>query len=262
MMKRAVRKLRAPLLLVVAVQFGAASLVAADLKVMTSGGFTAAYRELVPEFERATGNKVLTEYGASMGGSATSIPVRLDRGEPVDVVILASEGLEALIQSGKISPESRVDLVRSQIGIAVRAGAPKPDIGSVPALKRALLQARSIAYSDSASGVYVSSELFEKLGIAGQLRPKSKKIEGMVGLAIARGEAEIGFQQISELLPVAGIQYVGPLPAEVQKLTVFSAGIAVSSKQPEAARSLIRFFQLPGAAGAIRRSGLEPIAAR
>ena len=261
-MKRTLRKLFAPALLAFALPLAVASALAADLKVMTSGGFTAAYRELVPQFESATGNKVLTEYGASMGGAATSIPARLDRGEPVDVVILASEGLEALIQSGKINPQSRVDLVRSQIGIAVRAGAPKPDIGSVQALKRALLQARSIAYSDSASGVYVSSELFDKLGIAGQLRPKSKKIEGMVGPAIARGEAEIGFQQISELLPVAGIQYVGPLPAEVQKLTVFSAGIAVSSKEPEAARSLIRFFQSPSAASAIRRSGLEPIAAR
>ena len=232
----------------------------AILRVMISGAFTAAYRELTPEFERVNGDKVVTAYGASMGGAPTSIPNRIRRGEPVDVVIVADTALEDLIKSGYVAASSQVDLVRSRIGVAVRAGSPKPDISSVHALKSTLLQARSIAYSDSASGVYVSTELYRRLGIANQVLPKSKRINGMVGPAVARGEAEIGFQQISELLSVEGIDYLGALPHEVQKVTVFSAGIATSSKDPEAARSLIRFLASPSAATVIARTGLEPIA--
>jgi molybdate transport system substrate-binding protein len=230
-----------------------------DLRVMTSGAFTAAYLEIVPEFEHKTHSKVLTAYGASMGNAPDSIPSRLQRGEPVDVVILAGAALDELIKQGEVLPDSRVDLVRSSIGMAVRSGAPKPDIGSVEALKRTLLEARSIAYSDSASGLYLSTELFQHLGIADQVMGKSKRIAGAVGDAIARGEAEIGFQQISELLPVKGIDYVGPLPPGVQRVTVFSAGVAVSSKNPDAARSLIRFLASPAAVPAIRKSGLEPV---
>ena len=258
-MKRGTRPLRGLIATAAIVPFVSAAAFAADLKVMASGGFTAAYNELAPQFELATGNRITTEFGASMGNAPSSIPNRLRRGEPADVVILASTALEELIKSGMVIPESRVDLVRSRIGVAVRAGAAKPDISSVEALKGALLRAGSIAYSDSASGVYVSTELFEKLGIADQVRGKSKRIEGMVGQAIAHGDAEIGVQQISELLPVEGIQYVSPLPAEVQKVTVFSAGIAVASKEPEAARALIRFLTSPSAASAITKSGLEPV---
>ena len=144
--------------------------------------------------------------------------------------------------------------------MAIRAGAPKPDISSVEALTRALLQAKSIAYSAQASGVYLSTELFQRLGIADQLMGKSQRIEReRVGAVVARGEAEIGFQQISELLPVAGIDYVGPLPAEVQRITVFSAGVAADTKSPEAARALIRFFMSPEAARVMTKSGLEPM---
>jgi molybdate transport system substrate-binding protein len=153
--------------------------------------------------------------------------------------------------------------VRSSIGVAVRAGAPKPDIGTLDALKRTLLQAKSIAYSASASGVYLSQEMFPRLGIADQIRGKCKRIANEpVGAVVARGDAEIGFQQISELLPVPGIDYVGPLPREVQKVTVFSAGIASGAKHPDAARALIKFLASPDAAPAIQKSGLEPIASR
>jgi molybdate transport system substrate-binding protein len=231
----------------------------AELKVMTSGAFTAAYRELVPQFEAKAHLKVVSSYGASMGGAPDSIPVRIERGEPVDVVILARAALEELVKQGKVRQGSCVDLVRSDIGMAVRAGAPKPDIGTLDALKRTLLEAKSIAYSDSASGVYLSTQLFQRLGIADQILPKSQRTPGQVGVAIARGDAEIGFQQISELLPVPGIDVVGPLPPGAQKISVFSAGIAVNAQNPEAAKKLIEFLASPASAAAIRKSGLEPI---
>ena len=231
-----------------------------EIRVMLSGGFTALYKEVIPEYERATQNKVVTSYGASMGGAPDSIPMRLQRGEPVDVVIVASTVLDELIRQGKVVPGSRADLVRSSIGMAVRAGAPKPDIRTVDALKRTLLEAKSIAYSASASGVYLSTELFPRLGIADQIKDKSQRIESeRVGTVVARGDAEIGFQQISELLPIEGINYVGPLPPEVQRVTVFSAGVAVGARDPGAARALIQFLSSPTVAPAIRKSGLEPV---
>src|ERR1700674_1430343 len=209
---------------------------AAEVLVMISGGMTAAYKALIPEFERATGHKVLTAYGPSMGTTTNAIPVRLERGEPADVLIMVGYALGDLIKQGKVIADSRVDLTKSLIGIAVKSGAPKPDISSAEAVKRALLAAKSIAYSDSASGVYVSTEMFEKLGIADAMKDKAKKIPATpVGEIVARGDAEIGFQQISELKPVQGIDIVGSLPDDLQKITVFSAGIATVSKEPEAA---------------------------
>jgi molybdate transport system substrate-binding protein len=149
----------------------------AEIKVVTSGAFTAAYLELVPEYEHATHNKLLTEFGPSMGTTHNAIPVRLERGEAIDVVIMAAPALDDLIKQGKVRADSRVELVQSKMGMAVKAGAPKPDISTVDALKRTLLAAKSIAYSDSASGVYLSTELFPKLGIADQIKNKSRKIE-------------------------------------------------------------------------------------
>jgi molybdate transport system substrate-binding protein len=237
---------------------GAAS--AAEVRVMISGGLTAAYKVLVPEFERATGHKVLTAYGPSMGTTVNAIPVRLERGEPADVLIMVGYALGDLISKGKVIADSRIDLVKSPIGIAVKSGAPKPDISSVEALKRTLLAAKSIAYSDSASGVYVSTEMFAKLGIADEMKDKARKIPATpVGEIVAHGDAEIGFQQISELLPVPGVDIVGQLPPELQKVTVFSAGIATASKEPDAGKALIQFLTSPAASAAIAKSGLEPI---
>jgi molybdate transport system substrate-binding protein len=235
---------------------------AQEVRVMTSGAFTEAFLNLVPAFERSTGAKVLVAFGASMGGAPDSIPSRLQRGEPVDVVILAAEALDALIGQGHVRAGSRVDLVRSSIGMAVRSGAPKPDISSVEALTRTLLEAKSIAYSASASGTYLSTQMFQRLGIADQMKGKARRIESeRVGVVVARGDAEIGFQQVSELLPIAGIDYVGPLPAAVQRVTTFSAGVGSGSKAPAAARALIEFLTSPAAAPVIAKTGLEPVAA-
>ncbi len=233
---------------------------AAEVRVMISGGLTAAYNALVPEFEKASGHKVLTAYGPSMGTTVNAIPVRLERGEPADVLIMVGYALGDLVKQGKVVADSRVDLVKSPIGIAVKSGAPKPDISTAEAVKRALLAAKTIAYSDSASGVYVSTEMFARLGIADEMKDKARKIPATpVGEIVAHGEAEIGLQQISELKPVAGIDIVGPLPDALQKITVFSAGIASVSKEPEAGKALINFLASPQARGKIVDSGLDPI---
>jgi len=235
---------------------------AADVTVMTSGGFSAALRALVPAYERATGNKILIVAGPSMGTTPQAIPARLQRGEPADVVIMVGYALDALIKQGNVSAEGRVDLARSRIGMAVRAGAPKPDISTVGAFKSTLLAAKSIAYSDSASGVYLSTDLFVRLGVADQIRNKSTMIPAEpVGLVVARGDAEIGFQQMSELLPVAGIDVVGPLPAELQKITIFSGGIVSGAQHGEAAKALLAFLGSPAAAAVVAQTGLDPILA-
>jgi molybdate transport system substrate-binding protein len=250
-------------LLVFAILLVAVGADADEIRVMTSGAFTEALRDLATQYERATKNTVVTTYGASMGDAPGSIPSRLRHGEPVDVVILAAQALDELIAQKQVAAGSRVDLVRSSIGIAVRAGAPRPDVSSVEALTRTLLGATSIAYSSSASGVYLSTELFQRLGIADQIKAKSRRIESEpVGVVVARGEAEIGFQQMSELLPVRGIDIIGPLPAGAQRVTVFAAGVAAATKAPDAARTLIAFLASPAAAAAIRKSGLEPVTSR
>lgn len=239
--------------------FAVAAARATDLKVVTSGAFTAAYLELVPEYERLSHDKLVTEFGPSMGTTHNAIPVRLERGEAIDVVIMAAPALDDLIQQGKVRANSRVELVLSKIGMAVKAGAPKPDISTLDALKRTLLAAKSIAYSDSASGVYLSNELFPKLGIAGQIKGKCRKIEDdPVGGVVASGEVEIGFQQISELRPVKGIDIVGELPPGAQRVTIFAAAIPATSKHPEAAKALIQWLASPAAYAAIKTTALEP----
>jgi len=231
-----------------------------NITVVTSGAFTAAYMELVPEYERAAHSKLVTEFGPSMGTTHNAIPVRLERGEAIDVVIMAAPALGDLTKQGKIRADSRVDLVQSKIGMAVKAGAPKPDISTLDALKRTLLAAKSIAYSDSASGVYLSNELFPKLGIADQIKSKCRKIEAdPVGGVVASGEVEIGFQQISELRPVKGIDIVGELPPGAQRVIVFAAAIPRTSKHPEAAKALIQWLASPSNYTLIQKTGLEPV---
>jgi molybdate transport system substrate-binding protein len=234
---------------------------AAEVRVMISGGLMAAYKALVPEFERSTGHKVLTVYGPSMGTSTNAIPVRLERGELADVLIMVGYALDDLAKKSKVATGSSVDLVKSPIGVAVKSGTPKPDISTADAVKRALLAARTIAYSDSASGVYVSTEMFDKLGIKEAMQGKARKIPATpVGEIVAHGDAEIGFQQMSELKPVEGIDIVGPLPDELQKITVFSAGIASVAKEPDAGKALIKFLASPAARAEIVKSGMDPIA--
>ncbi|WP_026434153.1 substrate-binding domain-containing protein [Paracidovorax oryzae] len=236
---------------------------AAEIRVVTSGGFSAAYDQLVPLYEQATGNKVTTARGASIGNAPDSIPSRMARGEQFDIVILADSALDKLIEQGKVQAGSRVDLARSMIGMSVRKGTPRPDISTVDALRQTLLNARSIAYSASASGTYLSTELFQRLGVAEQIKDKAKKIYSeRVGAVVLRGDAEIGFQQVSELLPFKELDFVGPLPDEVQQRVFFSAGVATGSPEPEAARHLIRFLAAPAAAAIVRSTGMEPAAAR
>ena len=246
-------------LLIASLLLASGAVRAAEIKVMISGGFSAAYSSLATEFERTTRNTVATVSGPSMGATPQAIPNRLQRGEPADVVIMVGEALDGLIRQGRVVAGSRVDLARSYIGMAVRAGAPKPDIGSIDALKRTLLEAKSIAYSDSASGVYLATILFPRLGIADQIKSKSRMIPAEpVGAVVARGDADIGFQQMSELKAVPGIDIVGPLPPEAQKVTVFAAGIVAGAKEPAAAKQLIDFLASRASSAAITKSGMEP----
>ena len=236
---------------------------APSLKVMISSGFRAAYEELVPEFERKTGHTIVTVYGGSMGNAPSTIPNRLQSGESADVVILATSALEELAKKHKVIPGTRVDLARSLIAMAVRAGAQKPDISTLEGLKRTLLTAKSIAYSGSTSGVYLSTELFQRLGIADAIRSKCIMIDaGPVGIVIARGDAEIGFQQLSELLPIPGIDVVGLIPPEAQKITMYSGGVVVNSKQHAIAEQFLRFLASPEAAATIKKSGMQPLSER
>jgi len=240
---------------------------AADVHVMISAGFYSVYSELAPAFERASGHRLLTTRGPSMGDSPESIPTRLQRGEAADVVILDGAAADELGKQGLVRADSKVELARSMIGMVVRAGTAKPDIGSVEAFRATLLAAKSIAYSDSGSGTFLSTTLFPKLGVADQVAGKSRKVRGPpsgepVAAVVARGEAEIGFQQVSELIHVPGITYVGPIPAELQPGFSFAGVITKNAQQPEAASALLRFLSSPDAAPAILKAGLAPPTAR
>jgi len=236
---------------------------AADVHVMISAGFYSVYSELAPAFERASGHRLLTTRGPSMGDSPESIPTRLQRGEAADVVILDGAAADELGKQGLVRADSKVELARSMIGMVVRAGTAKPDIGSVEAFRATLLAAKSIAYSDSGSGTFLSTTLFPKLGVADRVAGKSRKVRGPpsgepVAAVVARGEAEIGFQQVSELIHVPGITYVGPIPAELQPGFSFAGVITKNAQQPEAASALLRFLSSPDAAPAILKAGLAP----
>ena len=240
---------------------------AADVRVMISAGFYGVYSELGPAFERASGHHLITTRGPSMGDSPEAIPARLARGEAADVVILDGGAADELAKRGLVRADSKIELARSLIGMVVRAGAAKPDIGSVEALRTTLLAAHSIAYSDSGSGTYLSTMLFPRLGIADQIAPKSRKVRGPpsgepVAQVVARGEAEIGFQQVAELIRVPGITFVGPLPAEVQPPIFFAGALTHTVQQPEAAGALIRFLASPEAAPTIAQAGLMPVTER
>jgi molybdate transport system substrate-binding protein len=238
---------------------------AADVHVMISAGFYKAFTEVVPSFEHSSGHRVLTTRGPSLGDSPESIPNRLKRGEPADLVIGVGSSIDDLTQQGLVRSGTRVDFARSQIGMVVRAGSRKPDIGSVDAFRRALLDAKSIAYSDSASGIYLSGTLFPRLGVADQVAGKSRKVKGPpsgepVAAVVARGDAEIGFQQVSELIHEAGVDFVGPIPAELQQDTRFAGALTSNAREGDAAQALIRFLASPQAAGAIAEAGLTPLA--
>ena len=240
--------------------FFAASTLAAEIQVITSGAFAEALKTLVPEYEKQSPNKVIISYGSSMGAAPDSIPSRLARDEKFDVLILASPALDGFIKSGAVQPGTRVDLVASVMGAVVKAGAPRPDIRTMAGLKSALLNAKSVAYSASASGVYLSTELFPKMGISEQMDKTARKIYSeRVASVVARGEADLGFQQVSELLPIPGVEFIGELPPEAQKTVLFSAGITSNVSNLSASRDLIAFLASPKAAPTIQKAGLKPI---
>jgi molybdate transport system substrate-binding protein len=237
---------------------------AADVHVMISAGFYRVYAELGPAFERASGHRLVTTRGPSMGDSPEAIPARLARGETADVVILDGGAADALGKRGLLRDASKVELARSQIGMVVRAGTAKPDISTVAAFRHTLLAAKSIAVSDSGSGTYLSGTLFAKLGVADQVAGKTRKVRGPpsgepVAAVVARGETEIGFQQVSELIHVPGIAYVGAIPAELQPGFSFAGAITRAARQPEAAGALLRFLASPEASPTILKAGLAPI---
>lgn len=232
---------------------------AASLTVFTSGGFNAAFDTLAARYRHMTGTKIAIAHGPSMGETPNAIPARLARREPADIVILARSGLDRLAEDGKVVRGTEVDLGLSRIAVAVRAGASVPDISTEDALRATLLHAKSVVWSDSASGVYIQSTLLGRLGVAEQVRPKGRMIPGTpVGEIVARGEAEIGFQQLSELKPIRGIRIVGLLPDSVQRVTAFSGGVVAYSTRQVEARALLAYLSSPQADTAIRASGLEP----
>ena len=227
---------------------------AAEIKVASTQATEEAYKELVAQFEKSTGHKVTTYYSGTL-----NVQKRIADGEPYDLIIMAGPAIDDQIKLSKAVAGSRVDFAQSGTGMAVKKGAPKPDIGSVDAFKKALLVAKSVGYSTGPSGIYMLS-VFEKLGIADQMKGKLKQTPSgvFVGTLIATGETEVGFQQISELVHFDGIDYVGPLPGDLQRMTMFSTGIHAGAKQAEAARALVKYITAPAAAPVIRKHGLEP----
>jgi molybdate transport system substrate-binding protein len=227
----------------------------AQIHIIVSGGFSAAWQALRPGFEKTTGITVTTARGQSQGNGPNTIASQLRRGEPADVVIMSREGLNELIAEGRIVAGTDLDLARTPLGVSVRAGAPKPDIGTVAAFRQTLLRARSVTFPGSTTGIYLTSKLFPQLGIAREL---SGKITNVGVAAVAGGDAEIAIQPVSELLYVPGVDFVGTIPAELQYISVFSAAVVAGTKEQEASRRLIAFLASENAGAAIRNSGMEP----
>ncbi len=228
----------------------------AQLNVIISGGFSAAYQQMLPEFEKTTGITVTTARGASQGNGPNTIGAQLRRGVPADVVIMSKEGLNDLIAEGKIVAGTEVDLAQTPLGLAVRAGASKPDISTVEAFKQTLLRAKSITFPASTTGIYMTAKLFPKLGIAGDL---AGKITNTGVAAVAKGDAEIAIQPVSELRHAPGADFVGEIPSEIQYISVFSTAMVAGSKEPQSSQRLIAFLRSEIAAKAIRDSGMEPL---
>ena len=227
---------------------------AAEVKMMAANALKEPFLELVTAFEKSSGHRVFTIWGGTEG-----LAKRVSDGEVIDIVIIAAPNIDKLILEGKLVAGSRADFTRSSIGVAVRSGLPKPDISSGEAVKRAVLAAKSVAYSSGPSGFYLA-DLFKKMAIADQIKDKVKQPASgvQVGELVARGEADLGFQMVSELMHVKGIDYLGPLPADIQNITVYSAGLHTAAPAPDAAKALVKFLTAPEADPIIKKSGMEP----
>ena len=236
---------------IIAAVAGAGTVRADDIKVLSTIGVKPALSELVAEFERGSGHKI-----SIVWGNAATLKSRYLEGEQADVAVLTAAAIDDLLKAGKVV--GRVDLARSGMGIGIKAGAPKPDISSPEALKRTLLAAKSVGYStQGASGIYFVT-VIEKLGIGAEVKGKHKETTGVVGDLIASGEAEIGVQQIPELAAVPGVEVIGPLPGDLQVITVFSAALDAKAKDNEAANAFVKFISSPAAAAAYKAKGLDP----
>jgi len=227
---------------------------AAEIRVLSTQATEEAYKELIPEFEKVSGHKVTTVFTGTL-----DVQKRVAAGEKYDLLIMAGPAIDDYIKAGTVVAGSRVDLAKSGVAAAVPKGGQKFDISSVDALKKSLLTAKSIGYSTGPSGVYVVS-MFQKLGVSAEVTPKLKQTPTgvFVGTIIANREVEIGFQQVSELSLFPGVDYLGPLPAAVQQITVFSAGLQAGGKEAEAAKALVKVITAPAAAAAYKKRGLEP----
>jgi molybdate transport system substrate-binding protein len=241
-------------LVVVAVAFPVDSF--AQVRVILSNGFGAAYRQAIPDFEKTSGIKVTTATGASQGNGPNTIGAQLRRGELADVVIMNKAGLDDLIAEGKIAAGTNVDLARTLLAVAIRSGAPKPDVSTVDAFRMTLLGARSVSVDASTSGIYLTTKVFPRLGIAREL--EGKTIKGGAP-AVANGMADIAVMLVSEILPVKGVEVAAPVPAEIQEPSVFSAAVVAGAKEVESAKRLIAFLASQSASAAIKHSGMEPL---
>lgn len=233
----------------------------AHVHVLISGGFSGAYETLLPEFIKTTGIKVTTGSGASQGAGPQTIAAQLARGVAADVVILSREGLEDLIAAGKIAAETDVDLARVPLGVGVRAGTPKPDVGTVEAFKQLLLKAKAVAIPESTSGIWLTNDLFPRLGVAGKISVKSAPRGSDAARMAAAGEADLTIQPVSEILVAPGVDFAGSLAPEIQFVQVFSAAVVAGSRALENSRRLIAFLSSARAGEAIKNSGMEPLAA-
>ncbi|BBK43154.1 molybdenum ABC transporter substrate-binding protein [Allostella vacuolata] len=241
-------------LVVLGIAVGAAPGQAAEIKLMAANAVKGAIGGLLMEFEGASGHRVAVIWGGTEG-----IAKRVGGGEAVDIVLIGSANIDRLIAGGRLLAGSRTDIAKSGVGMAVRSGLPKPDISTGEAVRKAVLEARSVAYSSGPSGFYIA-DLFRTMGIAQQVEGKVRQPPSgaQVGELVARGEADLGFQQVSELLHVKGIEYLGPLPAEIQNITVYSAALHRAAADPDAARALVQFLTRPESGAAVRKAGMEP----
>jgi molybdate transport system substrate-binding protein len=230
-----------------------------ELKVIISGGFSGPYEQLVPQFERTTGITVATGSGSSQGKGPQTIAAQLARGVPADVVTLSREGLTELIAANRIAAGTDVDLARTPIGVAVRTGAPKPDVRSVEDFKRVVLNAKTVAVPSSTSGIFLIEEIFPRLGIAGSVNVKATPRGSGAAAMVVTGEADIGLLPVSEIVHAEGVELAGVIAEEIQLNQIFAAAVVAASKQTEAAKRLIAFLTSESAAQTIRRGGMEPL---
>jgi molybdate transport system substrate-binding protein len=236
--------------------FAGSRATADDIKVLTAGAFKQIVVALAPEFEKASGHKLVID-----NDTVGALVKRIDGGEAFDVTFLSPDAIDGLIKNGKVTDGSKINIARVGVGVMVKDGAPKPDIATVDAFRRAVLAAKSVAYIDPASGgssgIYVA-KLLEQLGIADQVKPKAKlKQGGHVADLIVSGEAELGIHQISEIVPVKGVTLVGPLPKEIQNYTTYAAGVATAATDAEGARALVKFLAGPRAGELLKGKGME-----